>query len=288
VTKWKSLQPEDESLNKIDIFGSKKNRTDASQEPLSMVRQPDTLTAKSKMITLNFAELERKRFISPLMQRCQLTEEFRRIKRPLLNNAFGSSSELVERGNLIMVTSSLPDEGKTYTSINLALSSAMELDNTVLLVDADILRPSVMQSLHIDEELGLSDYLLDGALEIPDILLKTNLPGFTVMPAGTYSPQSVELLASHRMIQLVNQLAERYKDRIVIFDAPPLLVSNEAKILASMVGQIVVVVEAGRTGQSQLMEALEGLDQNKSISLVLNKCPYADSSASYYKHYDIK
>ncbi len=234
---------------------------------------------------LNFSSMEHSGFITPEMARCQLSEEFRKIKRPLIKNAFGSSSSLVERGNLIMVTSAVAGEGKTYTAINLALSMALEMDHTVLLVDADVLRPTIFKKLGINDDPGLADYLKVASLSVADVMYRTNIDDFVLMPAGMYSAQSVELLASARMVQLVNELAERYSDRVIIFDAPPLLLSNEAKILADMVGQIVMVVEAATTSQSQVLEALDDI-RDKSVCMVLNKCSFIDSSASYYKHYN--
>jgi exopolysaccharide/PEP-CTERM locus tyrosine autokinase len=275
-----------DSLDFVSILDAAGSNREIKNEKVPMNSNQENISPAVK--ELKFKEMEHSGYITPHMHRCQLSEEFRQIKRPLLNNAFGSSSSLVERGNLIMVTSALAGEGKTYTSINLALSMALEMDHTVLLVDADVLRPSVFSRLKLDDEKGLSDYLRDPTVKVSDILHRTNVESLVLMSAGEYSPQSVELLASARMMQLVNELAERYHDRIIIFDAPPLLISNEAAILANMVGQIVVVVETGKVAQSQVIEALDGLDKNKSIGMVLNKCSFIDSSASYYKHYDVK
>ncbi len=246
------------------------------------------LSSKVGHKQLNFAEMERSGFITPEMPRSQLSEEFRQIKRPLINNAFGSSSSLFERGNLIMVSSAIAGEGKTYTAINLALSMAHEMDHTVLLVDADVLRPTVFKKLGLSDELGLADYLRDPSMTVADVMYRTNIDDLVLIPAGGYSAQSVELLASSRMTQLVTELAERYPDRMVIFDAPPLLLSNEAKILADMVGQIVMVVEAANTPQGQVMEALDEMVRDKSVCLVLNKCSFIDSSGGYYQQYSAK
>ncbi len=215
-----------------------------------------------------------------------LREDYRRIKRPLLANAFNTTSVAPSNGNLVMVTSSFPGEGKTFTSINLAMSIAMEMDKTVLLVDADVLRPSVTSYLGIDVQVGLVDYLAGETAELSDYLLRTNIRNFNVLPAGRRDLRSAELLASDRMRILMSELATRYKDRIVIFDAPPILAANEACILAGLVGQVAMVVEANKTPKSALNEALSRIDQQKPVGLILNKrsSPGKDY-ASYYGYY---
>lgn len=215
-----------------------------------------------------------------------LLEEYRQIKLPLLKHAFREPADGQTNENLVLVTSSLPGEGKTFTAINLAISISMERDKTVLLVDADVVRPSVTAYLGIDAQAGLVDYLSDETSNLSDFLLRTSVPNFGVLPAGRRDPHAAELLASARMAELMRELALRYRDRVAVFDGPPLLASNQARILAALAGQVVVVVEAEKTARGALQEALSRLDREKSIALVLNKRrPSKRDYSSYYGYY---
>lgn len=133
----------------------------------------------------------------------------------------GRSNTPISNGNLIMVTSALPGEGKSFTAINLAISIAMELDNTVMLVDADVARPSVLNMLGLPPSKGLLDVLQDNSLDISGVLLRTNIEKLSILPSGTPHPRATELLASDIMIRLLDDMASRYNDRIIIFDSPP-------------------------------------------------------------------
>ena len=220
---------------------------------------------------------------SPLGQSFQ--DEYRRIKRPLLSNAIGRSSSLVDRGNLIMVTSSMPGEGKSYTATNLALSIAREKDVTVLLIDCDVARRGVSRLLGIEDRPGLVDLVDNEELTVADVMLTTDIPNFRVLAAGSHYDYVTELLASNRMASLVDEIATRYSDRIVIFDSPPLLATPETQVLATLVGQIVFVVETGKTPQAVVMDALEQLPEDKAIGIVLNKNEGASGKSGYYYGY---
>ena len=236
---------------------------------------------------LDLVRLKGTGLIIPEAERSQVAEEFRMIKRPLLKNAFGQGAALVENGNLIMVSSGFPNEGKTFTSINLALSIASELDHTVLLIDADVARPAVTSYFGINTGPGLVDYLLGEQPDLSALLIKTDIPKLTLLPAGKRHHHSTELLASESMRNLLEELSVRYPDRVIIFDSPPLLVTTEASVLASLVGQIVIVVESEKTTQTALKEALSLLDPDKSIGLVLNKSrqPFGSEYGTYYGYY---
>ncbi len=200
-----------------------------------------------------------------------IAEEFRMIKRPLLDNAFDKA---VRNGNLIMVTSSLPGEGKTFCSVNLAMSIAMEMNRTVLLVDADVLKPSVLHHLGITADRGLMDLVQEKGVKVSDVLIRTNIENLTILPPGRHHKRATELLASNVMAGLLEDMAQRYPDRIILFDSPPLLVTTEASVLASHMGQIVMVVEAEKTPQPALKEALSLIESCDIVGLVLNKTPY--------------
>lgn len=213
----------------------------------------------------------------------QIAEEFRRIKRPLLANAYGKGALQVDRGNLIMVTSSLPGEGKSRTSLNLAHSIAREPDHTVLLIDADAAKAQISRMYGLENKQGLTN-ILSERLNPEELIWATASTGVSVLPVGGRHSQSTELLNSQQMEQLVAWLAQRDPNRIIIFDAPPLLATNEPQVVARLVGQIVLVVEAGRTPQHAVKEALSGLDPTKAIGLVLNKSQYS-VGGDYYGHY---
>lgn len=232
-------------------------------------------------VEIDFRALEKGGLINPGAPRSLVAEEFRQIKRPLLNNAFGASANMVDKGNLVLVTSTFPNEGKSFTAINLALSCAMELDKTVLLIDADLVNPSLFNVLNLPPTKGLSDYLSGKFWDVAPLLQRTNLNNLVLLSAGRMYEHSAELLSSEKMKKLLDEIESRYDDRIVIIDSPPLLVSNEARILAELVGQIVMVVESGKTAEKDLKMALEFLDHNKSIGLVLNKCQSHHQSFYY-------
>lgn len=233
---------------------------------------PGSVKRTQRSVILDFERLRVAGFLEPDTQHSRLKEEYRQIKRPLLINADGRGAMTIEYPNLVMVTSARPGEGKTFTACNLALSIASERNRTVLLVDADVLKPSMPRTLGFEAELGLVDYLVDERLELADVLVDTNVPSLTLLPAGSQYHLSAELLAGERMRKLAAELSGRYADRIVIFDSPPLLATTEASILASLMGQVLVVVEAERTPQAQVKAALDLLDSNhRIVGLLLNK-----------------
>ena len=216
----------------------------------------------------------------------EVRSEYRRIKRPLLSNAFGKSASLVDQGNLIMVTSSVPGEGKTYTAVNLALAIAQERDSTVLLVDCDVTKQGVSRMLGIEKHRpDLTDLLASDTMPIHDALLKTDVPGLVTLPAGKPHEYITEMIASKRMASLMHDFATRYNDRIVVFDAPPVLSTPEAVVLAELVGQVVFVVEAGKTPFTIVQEALEMIPDEKAVGLVLNKGESISNRGSYYYNY---
>jgi len=232
----------------------------------------------SAQIKLDLEHLVEQGIIIPSEERSILNEEYRKIKQPLINNIKGRSAKVIDRANLIQVTSSIPGEGKTFTAINLAMAISREFDNTVLLIDADLLRPSLNDVLAFNEKRGLSDYLSGKVNNLSDVLLTTNIPKLTLLPAGTQHHLTSELFSSETMDSLFGELSERYSDRIIIIDSPPVLRTNEANILAKKVGQIVFVIEQNRTTQAEVKDALAQFDNNSAIGIVMNKSRSGDSS----------
>jgi exopolysaccharide/PEP-CTERM locus tyrosine autokinase len=243
-----------------------------------------SLGTQSKAAHIDLERLAAMGYITPEIGRAQLADEFRVIKRPLLMNVQGKSASPVERANLIMITSSMPGEGKTFVAINLAMSIAMELDKTVLLVDADVSRPSVLSRLGLSTSPGLLDLLTDAELQVSDVLLRTNIDGLSLLPSGSPRREATELLASEGMVRLIDDLASRYADRILVFDAPPLLVSTESRVLATHMGQIVAVVEAERTPEKTVAQALATIESCPVVMPLLNKTSQPEVG-SYYGYY---
>jgi protein-tyrosine kinase len=224
-----------------------------------------------KTLAIDWNVLKGKGMLVPEMAASQLAEEYRVIKRPLLMNAFPDGDNGLERANLILVTSSLPGEGKTFTAMNLALSIAMERDKTVLLIDADVAKPSIGGLLGRPGEPGLTDLLKNKDIRFSDVAFKTDIPNLTVVPAGKQDRHSTELLASDAMKRLVRELSARYSDRVVIFDSPPLLAATQGAVLASLVGQVVLVIEADTTPQYVVQESIGKLESCEVVGCVLNK-----------------
>ena len=215
----------------------------------------------------------------------EIQDDYRRIKRPLVSNALGKNKAMVENGNLILVTSSIPGEGKTFTSINLALSLSQEMDTTVLLIDCDVAKQGASRALGLDNVSGLVDVLESDSLSIGDVMLQTDIPNFRVVSAGKQNEYYAELLASQRMSELVSEIASRYSDRIVIFDGPPVLPTPQTPILAGLVGQVVFVIEAGKTPQSLVEEALRLIPSEQATGLLLNKNEGLSGNGYHYGYY---
>lgn len=239
---------------------------------------------ESRGVSIDLARLASMGYLTPETPRAQIADEFRVIKRPLVANVYGKSSPAVKRANLIMVTSALPGEGKTFVSVNLAISLAMEFEKTVLLVDADVSRPSVLKRLGLPSSPGLLDILTDASLGVADVLLRTNIEKLTLLPSGKANGRATELLASDTMDRLLEELSTRYPDRIVIFDAPPLLPSTESRALATYMGQVVVVVEADRTPHRSLTQAMATIESCPVVLPLLNKVSQSEVGA-YYGYY---
>ena len=224
----------------------------------------------SKTVTLDLEALAAKGIVTPNAPRSFIADQYRVVKRPLIANAMSRGEAAVKHSNLIMVTSALSGEGKSFTSINLALSIAAEMDHTVMLVDADVARPSILKVLGLEPAPGLLE-VLEGKTDVASTLLRTNVDKLTLLPSGTPHPKATELLASEAMGAFLDDIATRYADRIVIFDSPPLLLTTESRVLASHMGQIVVVVQAGRTLQADVQNALATIESCPIRMMLLNK-----------------
>ncbi|MEQ8659893.1 MAG: AAA family ATPase [Gammaproteobacteria bacterium] len=213
-------------------------------------------------------------------------EEFQRIKRRLLGNMVPGVYESERPANLVLVTSSVPGEGKTFISTNLAISIALEIDRTVLAIDTDIVKRDMSKVFGVVSRPGLFDLLSDDSLRLEDLLVRTSIPNLTVLPAGNRRAHSTEMLASQRMRELTDEIATRYSDRVIVFDSPPVLAMTTASALAPLVGQIAVVCEAGSTKHETIRETLHRLEGHRVTGLILNKSKQAYASGyDYYGSY---
>lgn len=269
-------EPHQEAVNGLERASSDvaMNRLGEAQ------KNSDDITTSS--IEIDLDALKRMGAILPDDSRSKIKEEYKHIKRPLLQKAMARMNP-DSPDNLIMVTSAYSGEGKSFSSLNLALSIAVERDCRVLLIDADVVKPGLGRVLGIDDKPGLVEYLNGEVDSLSDILLSTNINNLTVLPAGKTHHLSHELLASNSMRELAKELSSRYRDRIIIFDSPPVLITSEAKVLSDVVGQIALVVEQDKTAQQSVKDALAKLNTAKISGLILNKSH--SLGAGYYGYY---
>jgi protein-tyrosine kinase len=268
-------------ISELDADKSNIEKTHAS---ISKPAKSDGIVSNDKVI-IDFDMLEQKGFVSTNTERRVINEEYRAIKRKLLDNAFGPLSKSLKNSNIIMVTSSRPGEGKTFTAINLALSIALEQDKTVLLVDADVLRPNVMKTLELENKQGLMEYLLGEKENISEVMCRTSLDNLRIISAGKSHHLSTELLASQRMFDAVEEIANRYTDRVVIVDTPPMLGINETAILANLAGQAIVVTEEAKTKLIDIQNAVKQLNPDMAIGFVVNKSEQSTADSASYGYY---
>jgi len=261
---------------------------DARREPvlgdLGDLQDTDTRddVRRSRRIAIDLKRLAGAGILTPDAIESRLANELRVIKRPVVNNCLGKGASRVANANRVMVTSASPGEGKSFLSMNLAMSIAMERDSTVLLIEADTARPTLSTLLGMPSSPGLQDLLAHPQQDVASALIRTDVPKLAFMPAGTRQQNSNELLASETMQQLVDELANRYPDRILIFDSPPLLFSPEARVLARYMGQVVVVVEAEKTTHGMLNQALSMVEECPVVLLALNKATSPEEKGYYY------
>ena len=239
-----------------------------------------------KVITIDAGALRVAGLAPNAAQERRMASEYRQIKRPLIAAALGKrGTARLPNGNVIMVASALPGEGKTFTSINLAMSMALEKDITILLADADLAKPHISRTFGVSAEPGLLDVLRGDAKDIESVIIPTDVRGLSILPAGRRTEGATELLASTRMEQVVAELTTRDPNRIVLFDSPPLLLTSESRVLASVVGQIVIVVRAELTPQSAVVEALQSVGEGRPVGLILNQSESA-TPGTYYGYGD--
>lgn len=221
---------------------------------------------------LDFAALRASGLLAAEHERRLFSQVYRGIKRPILNRLEQRSANAPDRirDNILMVASAVPGDGKTFTAVNLALSLAQERDRQVVLVDGDVVKRELSRRFGFLEEPGLMELLADSTLVADNYVIQTDLPNLAVLPAGQTSLHATEMLASARMRAVVEQIAVG-PDVLVIFDSPPLLLTTEARVIAEISGQALLVVREGQTSKDMLDRALPMLQICPSVSLILNQ-----------------
>jgi protein-tyrosine kinase len=209
-----------------------------------------------------------------------LAEEYRIIKRQLLRVAASA-----DHGHRVVVTSAQPDEGKTFSTINLALSLAAEQDVDVILVDGDFVRSDVTKKLGLVAGRGLLDMLADPAIALADCVIPTDVPRLAVLPCGTATARDTEYLSSARMDELLNALEADAPGRIILFDSMPLLAASSGGVIAQHCGQVVVVVRADVTREAALRDAIGLIGQHHGISLLLNRVRFTPEGRRFGSYY---
>jgi protein-tyrosine kinase len=258
---------------------------DAEMARETAARENAVHAAEANTITLDWAALEKIGYLTPHTQNSQKAEEFRAIKRPLLRTAFGTEATRLSQGytqgmhhrsgesnaHVVMVTSPGPGDGKTFNAINLAVSIAAERDLQVLLIDGDIRSRGLSRTLGIADRPGLMEILTQSLPSAQSVVLRTDMPSLSVIAAGSPMPGAAEMLASQAMTRLVHDIATRYKNRFVIFDAPPVLATSEPGVLAGHVGQVVMVVRANETSRRAIADALALVNACPTVNFILNQ-----------------
>ncbi|MBB4212037.1 exopolysaccharide/PEP-CTERM locus tyrosine autokinase [Rhodothalassium salexigens DSM 2132] len=264
-----------------DAAAALRTRGDAVAAEPAAGGHADDPDGQSERVHIDLQRLDERGFITPSQMRGRLAQEVRVIKRSVVQVAQNPD---IGRSNLIMISSANPREGKSFLAINLAISLACEVDYHVLLIDADFSRPRVFHHLGLEPRTGLMDFLRDRSLNVSDIMLRTDMGKLSLIGPGRHHQLSTELLASDRMAQFAEELSTRYPDRLIIFDAPPLLACTEPSVLAENIGQVAFVVEADKTTRPTVRRALNMLPSTCWVSLVLNKCR-VKTVVDYYGDY---
>lgn len=248
--------------------------------------QVPALRLEGPVHTIDREMLAKHGLIVPEGQVSGLLEEFRIVKRRVLSSMRkaqdAGAGDLAQR---ILVCSPLPDEGKSFCAANLAIALAAEKDSEVLLVDADFAKPSILAMFGLPGGDGLMDVLANPDVQLKDCVLRTDIAGLSVLPAGNHTNSDSEFLASSRTDEVLDALTRGAPNRVVIFDSPPALAASPAAELANHVGQAIVIARADRTGQSALADALTLLSTCPDIKLLLNATHFSPSGRRFGAYY---
>jgi capsular exopolysaccharide synthesis family protein len=262
-------------------------REPVAREPVPVLREVSAAPEPRyvhRRITLDLARLRADGYLPDAQQERRFADWCHRVKRPIIERALASGG--ADDARMLLLTSALPGDGKTFIALNLALSMARERDVSLLLVDGDLPRARISQLLNLQHEMGLLNALRDERMDVESLILDTSVPGLEVLAAGQSPEGATELLASARMREIAQRLVSRNPRRLILFDAPPVLVSTEARALLAIPGQIVLVARAGQTPQQAVVDALTHIDRSKLRGLVVNDAHVGEDRGYYGYDYD--
>jgi protein-tyrosine kinase len=242
----------------------------ASDQPYAEMEEPAWRADIAPGPVIETAVLQRAGMCDWSHGRSRISEEFRLAQRQLLRAAFAPAAE-AGVSNLVMVTSARPGEGKTFAAVNLAGSVAIQGDHRVLLIDSDSKQDSICQALGLADAPGVLDLAANPDLDPCDVILRTEIEHLWFLPVGRERGRSSELFASRDMTKLIRRLGRRFSDRLLILDAAPCLSISDPAALATIVGQILFVVEADRTQREEVEAALDLIQACPQVMLLLNK-----------------
>ncbi len=252
----------------------------AAKLPPIAVIEPTSDPKSAKRLVLDTTAMRTRGYLPEEGKDRQFADHFRRIKRPLVDKALAGEAEAGDP-RVIMITSALPGDGKTFTSINLALSMALERDISVLLMDCDVAKRHVSEIVGLKEEAGLLDALMDESMDIESLVVQTNMRGLSILPAGRRVEATAELLSSNRMRQIIAHLFARNPRRVLLLDSPPLLITNEGRTLVKNAGQVVLVVRAGYTARHAVQDAVALFDPQQAGGIILNHVAVSGGEGYY-------
>jgi protein-tyrosine kinase len=238
--------------------------------PVPIVDRADEAISLANRLTIDTNALRAGGYLPEKDKDRQFADHYRRIKRPLIEKALSGDTAGGEP-RIIMVASAVPGDGKTFTSINLAFSMALERDISVLLVDSDVSKQHITDIFGLRGRKGLLDALTDESLDAESLVIPTSVRGFALLPAGRRIEGTAELLSSNRMQKIVTALCARNPRRILLLDSPPLLITNEGRAIMKIAGQVVLVVRAGETPLHAVQASIDMLDEKKAGGLILNQ-----------------
>ena len=265
--------------------GTKTAVTAAVREPVTVLRESTSAEPRAvhRRSSIDLARLRAQGYLPDAVQERRFADWCHRVKRPIIERALAAEAGSGD-ARLILVTSALPGDGKTFITLNLALSMARERDISVLLVDGDLPRAQISRVLGIDHEPGLLNALRDEQLDLESLIFDTDIPRLELLSAGSPPEGASELVASLRMREIAARLLSRSPQRLVLFDSPPVLIASEARALVSIPGQIVLVARAGCTPQRAVVDAVSQIDKKKLRGLVLNDA-LVGSTHGYHDYY---
>jgi protein-tyrosine kinase len=238
--------------------------------PLPTPNESEDSTKVANRLLIDANALRASGYLPEASKDRQFADQYRRIKRPLIEKAL-SGDDAGGEPRIIMVASAVPGDGKTFNSINLAFSMALERDISILLIDSDVSKHHITDIFGLRQRKGLLDALTDESLDPETLVVTTSSRGFSILPAGTRVEGTAELMSSNRMRQIVATLCARNSRRILLLDSPPLLITNEGRALAKIAGQVVLVVRAGVTPRHAVQAAIGMFDEKQAGGLILNE-----------------